>query len=193
MRTKFLLDRVYACSMGPAVYQSIYGLGYGLNYHDPIPGKCWELFYSSPSTDQLWDQSPTKWVPRFICLGLKRPEREADNSPPFSAEVKNAWSYTCTSTTRLNGAVVNETMDPSSLCGAYLSTGTPSTYLCDACADITHRWTFCYADVWRCSQPERNNRSPYKQHGDWTSTYDLGDKNLFHTSTNIQSREKSVV
>jgi len=26
--------------------------------------------------------------------GLKRPEREVDHSPPFSAEVKNEWSYT---------------------------------------------------------------------------------------------------
>jgi hypothetical protein len=29
-----------------------------------------------------------------ISLGIKRPEREADHSPPSSAEVKNAWSYT---------------------------------------------------------------------------------------------------
>jgi hypothetical protein len=29
-------------------------------------------------------------------LEVKRPEREADHSPPSSAEVKNAWSYTST-------------------------------------------------------------------------------------------------
>jgi hypothetical protein len=29
-------------------------------------------------------------------LGVKRPGREADHSPPSSAEVKNAWSYTST-------------------------------------------------------------------------------------------------
>jgi hypothetical protein len=28
--------------------------------------------------------------------GVKRPGRETDNSPPSSAEVKNAWSYTST-------------------------------------------------------------------------------------------------
>jgi hypothetical protein len=28
--------------------------------------------------------------------GLKRPRREADHSPPYSAEVKNEWSYTST-------------------------------------------------------------------------------------------------
>jgi hypothetical protein len=29
-------------------------------------------------------------------LGVKQPGREADHSPPSSAEVKNAWSYTST-------------------------------------------------------------------------------------------------
>jgi len=38
-------------------------------------------------------QSPTQWLP-----GVKRSGREADHSPPSSAEVevKNAWSYTST-------------------------------------------------------------------------------------------------
>jgi hypothetical protein len=29
-------------------------------------------------------------------VGVKRPCREADRSPPFSAEVKNVWNYTST-------------------------------------------------------------------------------------------------
>jgi hypothetical protein len=29
-------------------------------------------------------------------LEVKRPDREADHSPPSSAEIMNAWSYTCT-------------------------------------------------------------------------------------------------
>jgi hypothetical protein len=29
-------------------------------------------------------------------MGVKRPERVADHSPPSSAEVKNAWGYTST-------------------------------------------------------------------------------------------------
>jgi hypothetical protein len=37
---------------------------------------------------------PTHWVPAALSLGVKRPGREADHSPPSSAEVKNAWSYT---------------------------------------------------------------------------------------------------
>jgi hypothetical protein len=33
---------------------------------------------------------------RALFLWVKRPEREADHSPPSSAEVNNAWSYTST-------------------------------------------------------------------------------------------------
>jgi hypothetical protein len=33
---------------------------------------------------------------REFFSGVKRPGREADHSPPSSAEVKNAWSYTST-------------------------------------------------------------------------------------------------
>jgi hypothetical protein len=32
----------------------------------------------------------------YVTQGVKRPEREADHSPPSSAEVENAWSYTST-------------------------------------------------------------------------------------------------
>jgi hypothetical protein len=31
-------------------------------------------------------------VPQALSLGVKRPRREADHSPPSSVEVKNAWS-----------------------------------------------------------------------------------------------------
>jgi hypothetical protein len=34
-------------------------------------------------------QSPTQWVSGAFSLGLKRLKREADHSPPSSAEVKN--------------------------------------------------------------------------------------------------------
>jgi hypothetical protein len=39
--------------------------------------------------------------------GVKRPRREADHSPPPSAEVKNAWSYTSTPPTRLHDVVLS--------------------------------------------------------------------------------------
>jgi hypothetical protein len=41
-------------------------------------------------------QPPIQWVPRALSLGVKRLGREADHSPPSSAEVKNEWSYTST-------------------------------------------------------------------------------------------------
>jgi hypothetical protein len=41
-------------------------------------------------------QPPIQWVPGALPLGVKRPGRETDHSPPSSAEVKNEWSYTST-------------------------------------------------------------------------------------------------
>jgi hypothetical protein len=41
-------------------------------------------------------QPPIQWLPGALSLGLKQPGREADHSPPSSAEVKNAWSYSST-------------------------------------------------------------------------------------------------
>jgi hypothetical protein len=38
--------------------------------------------------------------------GVKRPGGEADHSSPFSAEVKNVWSYTSTSPMCLHGVVL---------------------------------------------------------------------------------------
>jgi hypothetical protein len=42
-------------------------------------------------------QPPIQWVLEALSLGVKRPRREANHSPPSSAKVKNAWSYTSTS------------------------------------------------------------------------------------------------
>jgi hypothetical protein len=39
---------------------------------------------------------PIQWITGSFSLGVKRPGREADHSPPSSAEVKNVWSYTNT-------------------------------------------------------------------------------------------------
>jgi hypothetical protein len=42
-----------------------------------------------------------------LSLEVKRPEREADHSPPSSAEVKNAWGYTFTLPIQLHGTVLS--------------------------------------------------------------------------------------
>jgi hypothetical protein len=44
---------------------------------------------------------------RALSLGVKRLRREADYSPPSSAEVKNVWSYTSTPPIRLHGVVLH--------------------------------------------------------------------------------------
>jgi hypothetical protein len=52
-------------------------------------GRGWEFLPALGPT-----QPPIQRVPGIIFLGIKRPKREADHSPPDSAEVKNSWSYT---------------------------------------------------------------------------------------------------
>jgi hypothetical protein len=42
-----------------------------------------------------------------LSVGIKRPGREADHSPPSSAEVKIVWNYTSTPPIRLNGVVLS--------------------------------------------------------------------------------------
>jgi hypothetical protein len=53
-------------------------------------------------------QPPIQCVPRALSRGVKRPGREADHSPPSSAEVKNAWSYTSIPPLRLHGVVLSQ-------------------------------------------------------------------------------------
>jgi hypothetical protein len=52
------------------------------------------LFTTVPRPALGPTQPPIQWVPGALSLGVKRPEREADHSPPSSVEAKNAWSYT---------------------------------------------------------------------------------------------------
>jgi hypothetical protein len=52
-------------------------------------------------------QPPIQWVLGGLSLGIKRPERESDHSPPSSAEVNNAWSYTSTLPISLRCLVVS--------------------------------------------------------------------------------------
>jgi hypothetical protein len=71
-----------------------------------IPGGGWEFFSSSrPALGPI--QPPVQWVPGALSLGVKRPGHEADHSPPSSAEVKNAWSYTSTLPIRIHGVVLS--------------------------------------------------------------------------------------
>jgi hypothetical protein len=58
--------------------------------------KGWE-FFSPPVQTSFGSIRPlTKGVPGALSLGVKRPGREADHSPPSNAEFKNVWNYTST-------------------------------------------------------------------------------------------------
>jgi hypothetical protein len=67
-------------------------------------------------------------VPGDLSLEVKRPGREANHSPPSSAEVKNAWSYTST------------LPNTSSWHGASLSTGATLPLYSRSCLVATADW-----------------------------------------------------
>jgi hypothetical protein len=67
-------------------------LGYWSDGRDSIPREGRDFTPSTPAL--VPTHPPIQWIPWVISLGIKRPELESDHSPPFSAEVKNAWNYT---------------------------------------------------------------------------------------------------
>jgi len=62
-------------------------LSYELDDRRSISDRGWDIFLLviAPRPALEPTQSPIQWI-----AGVKRPEREADHSPPSSAEVKNA-------------------------------------------------------------------------------------------------------
>jgi hypothetical protein len=68
----------------------------------------WEFLFTTASRTALGPiQSPIQWVTGALSLGVKRPGREADHSPPSSSEVKNVWSYTLAPPVRLHDTVLS--------------------------------------------------------------------------------------
>jgi hypothetical protein len=65
--------------------------------------------FTTASTSALGHtQPPIQWVPVALSMGVNWPGREADHSPPSSADVKNAFIYTYTPPIRLIGVVLIE-------------------------------------------------------------------------------------
>jgi hypothetical protein len=52
------------------------------------------FLFTASIPDLNFTQPPIQWLTRALFPGLKRPMRGADHSPPSSADVKDAWSYT---------------------------------------------------------------------------------------------------
>jgi hypothetical protein len=74
--------------------------GYGLDDRGGrswSPGRIKNFLFSKSSRPALRStQHSIQWVQGALSLAVKRPGREADHSPPASAEVKKLWIYTST-------------------------------------------------------------------------------------------------
>jgi hypothetical protein len=84
-------------------------LGYGLDDRGFESRQGMGIFLSTTASRAVLGptQPPIQCVPGALSLGVKPPARETDHSPPSSAEVKNAWSYTSTLAIRLHGVVLS--------------------------------------------------------------------------------------
>jgi hypothetical protein len=94
----------YYSSLSSKSWDSSVGIatGYGLEYRwvgVPSVGRVTNFLFSTSSRPALEPtQPPIQWVPGAFSPGVKRQVREADHSPPTSAEVKKTWIYECAST-----------------------------------------------------------------------------------------------
>jgi hypothetical protein len=99
-----------AVTDGNSQAQSAYRLVHGLDDGGSIPGRGNDriFLFATASRPALGPtQPPIQWLPGALSLGIKRLGREAAHSPPSTAEVMNAWSYTSTLPIRLYGVVLN--------------------------------------------------------------------------------------
>jgi hypothetical protein len=75
---------------------SVYGLNDpGVGIRVPVEARIFSSRSSRPVLGPT--QPPVQWVPGALSPGKKLPGREADHSPPTSADVKKTWIYTSTS------------------------------------------------------------------------------------------------
>jgi hypothetical protein len=97
----------YKFSIGSSV-RIVITLRIGRPRFDPRQGRK-GIFSPSPVSRPALGptQPPIQWVPGAISPAEKQPGREADHSPPSSAEDKNTWSYTSPPIIFLLGVVLN--------------------------------------------------------------------------------------
>jgi hypothetical protein len=70
---------IYCTADTKATPASVQGIGVDFEIYMDI---------ASPQRCETCTQPPIQWEPEALSLGVKRPGRETDHSPPSSAEVK---------------------------------------------------------------------------------------------------------
>jgi hypothetical protein len=80
--------KISTFSFWAAIAQSVYRRAKGWTGSISHRGKIF-LFYATSRPALRPIQPLIRWVPRAISMGVEGPGREADHSPPSSAEVKN--------------------------------------------------------------------------------------------------------
>jgi hypothetical protein len=79
----------------------------GVGVQVPVGGQEFSLLYVVQTGSGARPASYPMGVPGALSPGVKRPWREADRSPPTSAEVKKTWVYTSTPPYVFMGVVLN--------------------------------------------------------------------------------------
>jgi hypothetical protein len=86
-------------------------LGYGLNDRGSrvqFPAEAGNFLFTTASRTALGPTQPSiQWIPGALSLGVKRPGREADHSPPSTAEVKEWVELYLHSPVHLHGVVLS--------------------------------------------------------------------------------------
>jgi hypothetical protein len=83
----FVVSSSYLCKPEAVIAQSVTAWMIGVLGFDSRRGLAIFPFTTTSRTVGL-TQPPIKWVPGALSLGVKRPRREADHSPPSNAQVK---------------------------------------------------------------------------------------------------------
>jgi hypothetical protein len=77
------------CTLCPCSIRSFLAYDILLVFIDLALWFLWSVLFTTASRTALRStQPPSHWAPGALSVGIKRPGREADHSPPSSAEVK---------------------------------------------------------------------------------------------------------